>query len=229
MLSVMDSQNQLKKNKQSVDILKDKAEKLKKAKYHSLTYLPNILSNMFNALEVQNDNIKIGASIKDVTRLVNSKTYKELLQRVKKGAVVLEKKKDQQLYAGVCGVGNICAVTDMTHLLTSILTGHHLKWDQPHKFSQSARVGDLMGFIFGIGHPFTGQMIVLQIDQILTINDREPHWSDLGYTATSVKDSTERGCVLFKQEYTFGIWTASGVKIKQGFSRIVNNREEYVF
>ena len=115
--------------------------------------LPKILRRM-KSVTVKED-IKVGAGKKTINDMLRSNAYRLLLERVRAGAVTIDTA-GKELYAGVCGLGNICAVTDMTHLLTCILRGRLLKWDQPYRSALPAQVGDLMGFIFGIGHPLQG-------------------------------------------------------------------------
>jgi hypothetical protein len=61
-----------------------------------------------------------------------------------------------------------------------------------------------MGFIFGIGHSWEGQMIVFEITHILTIDNREPHWSNTEYTDNGESNSRTRGCVLCYRVYKIG-------------------------
>jgi hypothetical protein len=203
-----------------------KQEQRKAAAHHSYSFLPEIV-RMMNRVTGK-DAVVTSAGKKGVTNLVNSKSYKRLLNMVKKVSSDLHVE-GKELYAGVCGIGNVTATANLAYLLICVLNGQQLKWDQPHNCARHSRSGDLMGFIFGIGHPWEGRMVVFEIDQVLGEEDREPHWSNIGYRLNTRSNSQIRGCLSFKRHCAFGRWTASGTKTKQGFTHVKTNRHEYVF
>ena len=204
---------------------KVKKEMLKIVHQKSLEYfkenlfdrIENITNNNFSEKERKTSNMQI---------ISCSKPYRKLLEIVKSKTNVSDKINQPKIYSGVCGLKNQCAFTDMTYLLCAIAEDCDLKWDQPHKSKTDAQKGDLMVFVFGIGHPLAGESIILQVDSVLPIDQRETHWSDTGYTKNN-SNSRQRGCVLFKRDFSFGRWTASGNKIKQGFTLVKKNRHEW--
>ena len=200
--------------------------KLKSLKYfreNLLDRIEKITKLKFNKKERNTSNMRV---------ISHSKPYKNLIDKFKKkrvetGEDISENMKSSpELYSGVCGLGNQCAFTDMTFLMCAIVDGFDLKWDQPHKAKRPVEQGDLVSFAFGRNHPLAGETIILEVESVLGVDQRESHWSDTGYTQNN-SNSYERGCVLFKTEFCLGRWTASGTKIKQGFTIVKTNRQEW--
>ena len=221
----------VKNNFKSKNTKKQKNPDKKEKKLKSLKYLQeNLLDRIekitkikFNKKERNTSNMQV---------ISQSKPYKNLIDKFKKKSVKNNKdisenmKSSPELYSGVCGLGNHCAFTDITFLMCAIVEGFDLKWDQPHKAKRPIEQGDIVAFAFGSGHPLAGETIILEVESVLGVDHRESHWSDNGYTQNN-SNSYERGCIKFKTEFCLGRWTASRTKIKQGFTIVKQNRQEW--
>ena len=89
--------------------------------------------------------------------------------------------------------------------------------------------GDHIGFILGRGHHAQGSMIVFEIEGILNVNDREPHWSNNGYTELGTSNSRVRGCLLLNPNYVIGRWLESGNKKMRGFKHSQTDKHEFQY
>ena len=213
----------------SIDVEKTKLKeekklRLKEAKARSRAYLPGKIANLSRA---------VGEQIpeeKSLTKIAKSALYNRALDSILQSPnrTGFDATIERELYAGVCGTSNPCAFTDMTHMLHAILEGAPLKWDQPYNCKRPAQEGDLMGFILGTGFDddWAGTMFVFEIHSILDNSNREPHWSDAGYS--NEHNSRLRGCVLFRNNFAVGRWVDSGEKRKQGFTHIKTGRDKFV-
>ena len=87
-----------------------------------------------------------------------------------------------------------------------------------------------MIFKFGSGWPqgLLNRTICLQIDQLGTEQDRERHWSNVGYRPDTISNSRFRGCLMMNSSsLCFGYHQRH--RVLQGFQHQINTRNEWNF
>ena len=206
---------------------------MKESIKHTKKHTPKILDDIFCNTQKDKKNLskpimKSGIFDKNI---INSELFKYMYDKVYKNQNLYNKlKKGRELYVGVCGINNPLAMTDLNYLLNAINIGNiPLKWDMPHKPKRRPLRGDHLGIIFGMGHHAQGSIIVFEIEEILNENDREPHWSNNGYTELGTSNSRVRGCLLLNPNYVIGRWLESGNKTMRGFKHSKTDKHEFEY